>query len=54
MVILCMRLEVFGEFGEPLRQQRDLDFGGSGVTVLSLKVVDDPLLRIGRYQLTFP
>ena len=44
VMIALVDLEVLGEMGDPVRQERHLDFGRSRVRRVSLKVLDDLLL----------
>ena len=44
VMIALVDLEVLGEVGDPVRQERHLDFGRSRVRRVSLKVLDDLLL----------
>jgi hypothetical protein len=53
MVVLLVVLEMLGEFGQPSREQRDLDLGGSGVRVVVLESVNGTSLCFGRDQLLF-
>ena len=53
VMVLLVGLEVLRELTEPLGQKRNLNLGGPSVPVLQLLLLDDPLLRFGRYQLDF-
>jgi hypothetical protein len=53
MVVLLVVLEVFGEFGQPSREQRDLNFGGSGIRVVLFESVNGTSFGFGRDQLLF-
>ena len=44
VMITLVDLEVLGEMGDPVRQDRHLDFGRTRVRRVSLKVLDDLLL----------
>ena len=44
VVITLVNLEVLGEVRDPVRQDRDLDFGRTGVRSVSLVVLNDLLL----------
>src|SRR5690606_18915991 len=41
MMILRVRLEMFGEVGDALTEQRDLHLGGAGVAGVSLVLADE-------------
>lgn len=41
MVVLLMRLEMFGEFVDPLAEQRNLDWSRTGVRFMCPKVGHD-------------
>jgi hypothetical protein len=53
MVVLLVVLEMLGEFGQPSREQRDLDLGGSSIRVMVLESVNGTSLCFGRDQLIF-
>src|SRR5262245_21766818 len=41
MMVLRMRLEVFGEIADALAEKRNLHFGGSGVALMGSVAADD-------------
>src|SRR5258707_6863929 len=53
MIVLGEALEMPGQFLDPLRQERDLDFRGTGVTFLGGKPGDDLLLLFPRERHSF-
>ena len=46
VVIVLVLLEVLGEVGDAVAQQRDLDLGGTGVALGQGVLADDLLLRL--------
>ncbi len=41
MVVLPVNFQVFGEFPDPLAQDRDLNFGRTGIVVVMPEILDD-------------
>src|SRR5262245_29689053 len=46
MIVLVMSLKVLGEIGDPLRQDSDLDFGGTGISRLGGVFLNKLLLAL--------
>src|SRR6266481_2387662 len=46
VVVLLVRLEVVGQAVDALGQKRDLHFGGAGVALVSLELLDEALLPV--------
>jgi hypothetical protein len=49
VVVLDVGLEVIGQPVDPLREERDLHLGGSGVAVVTPVSIDQGLLPVGRH-----
>ena len=47
-VILLVRLEMLGQFANPLTQNRDLDFRGTGVRIVSAEAFDQVCFLLSR------
>src|SRR5258708_30802991 len=46
VVVLCVRLEMFGEIADPLAEERDLHFRGARVAFVGLETGDDFRLTV--------